>query len=392
MIRFAALTLPIAASLLLAVAIGVAAQEEGPPLSFGLEPVVGGLERPVFLAEPDDGSGRLFVVEQPGRIRTVVDGVVAPDPFLDITDRVESGGEQGLLSVAFHPEFAENGQFFVGYTSQAGEGAGDNTVSRFTVSEDDPSRADPASEEVLLAIADPYPNHNGGLLLFGPDGMLYVGLGDGGASGDPEGNAQDTGTLLGDILRLDVDGVEGDLPYAIPDDNPYADGNGGRPEIWASGLRNPWRFSFDRETGDLWIADVGQNWIEEVNLQPATDQGGANYGWDALEGTSCFADDECDPEGFVAPVAEYTHEFGCSVTGGHVYRGAEIEELVGIYLFGDFCSGLVWGLEPDGESGWTALGPVETGLNISSFAEDQSGNLYLLALDGTVYRLTRGAS
>ncbi|MBA3414561.1 MAG: PQQ-dependent sugar dehydrogenase [Chloroflexia bacterium] len=393
MLRTTTLAALLAVSLLPPVAAGVAGQEADPPLAIGLEPLVSGLERPVFLAEPDDGSGRLFVVEQPGLVRIVEAGMAAPEPFLDITDRVESGGsEQGLLSVAFHPDFAENGEFFVGYTAQAGEGSGDNTVSRFRVSADDPNRADPVSEEVLLAITDPYPNHNGGLVAFGPDGYLYAGLGDGGSGGDPEGNAQNPETLLGSILRIDIDDAAPGLPYAIPADNPYADGAGGRPEIWASGLRNPWRFAFDRETGDLWIADVGQNWIEEVNFQAANAPGGANYGWNVLEGTACFAAAACDPEPFVAPVAEYTHDFGCSVTGGYVARGAaEVEGLAGVYLFGDYCSGLVWGLAPTEADGWTTLGPVETGLNISSFAEDQAGNLYLLALDGTVYRITGGA-
>ena len=368
-----------------------AAQEPSAELAVGFEPVVAGFERPVFLAEPDDGSGRLFVVEQPGRIRIVEAGGVLPEPFLDITDRVESGGsEQGLLGLAFHPDFVANGEFFVGYTANTGEGAGDNTVSRFHVSADEPDRADPASEEVLLAIPDPYPNHNGGLVQFGPDGSLYASTGDGGSSGDPENNGQNPQTLLGNILRIDVDETVDGLPYAIPADNPFADGEGGRPEVWAYGLRNPWRFSFDRETGNLWIADVGQNWIEEVNFQPADAAGGANYGWNVLEGTSCFADDECNRERFVAPVAEYTHDFGCSVTGGYVYRGGEIEALAGVYLFGDYCSGLVWGLAPEGDD-WRTLGPIETGLNIASFAEDQAGNIYLLALDGAVYRLTGGA-
>ena len=392
MLRIPTLAALLAASLLPPLAGGVAGQDASQPLDFGLEPVVSGVDRPVYLAEPDDGTGRLFVVEQPGRIGIVEDGALAPEPFLDITDRVESGGsEQGLLSVAFHPDFAENGEFFVGYTARSDEGAGDNTVSRFRVSAADPDRADAASEEVLLAIEDPYPNHNGGLVAFGPDGYLYAGLGDGGAGGDPEGNAQNPETLLGNILRIDVNDADPGLPYAIPDDNPYADGAGGRPEIWASGLRNPWRFSFDRETGDLWIADVGQNWIEEVDFQAADDPGGANYGWNVLEGTSCYADDECNPEPFVAPVAEYTHDFGCSVTGGYVYRGGEIEALDGVYLYGDYCSGLVWGLEPDEAGGWRTLGPMETELNISSFAEDLSGNVYLLALDGTVFRLSGGA-
>ncbi len=240
-----------------------AAQEPNPfdPAAFaiGLELVADGLDQPVHVADPGDGSGRLFVVEQPGRIRIVRDGAVVAEPFLDIVDLVESeGSEQGLLSVAFDPDFPENGSFYVGYTARSGEGAGDNTVARYRVAADDPDRADPDSGEVLLAVADPFRNHNGGLVLFGPDGYLYVGMGDGGSRGDPEGNGQNPHTLLGNILRLDVRGEGGEEPYAIPPDNPFVDGEGGRPEIWAYGLRNPWRFSFDRATGDLYIADVGQ--------------------------------------------------------------------------------------------------------------------------------------
>lgn len=368
--------------------VPAAAQGAVEPFAIGLEPVAGGFERPLFVAEPDDGSGRLFVVEQPGRIRIVADGVVTEEPFLDITDRVEaSGNEQGLLSLAFHPDYAENGEFFVGYTARSEVGTGDNTVSRFRVSADDPNRADPSSEEILLAIEDPYWNHNGGLVMFGPDGYLYVGLGDGGSQGDPLGNGQNPQTLLGSILRIDVDGTEQGLPYAIPDDNPFADGSEGRPEIWAYGLRNPWRFSFDRETGDLWIADVGQTWIEEVNRLEAGEPGGANLGWNVLEGTACFVDDECDPRPYLAPVAEYTHDFGCSITGGYVSRGDALPALRGVYLYADYCTGLLWGLRPDGASGWIGLGPTETGLQILSFAEDLAGNLYLTAMDGTVYRI-----
>ncbi len=236
------------------------------PVDFGvgLEAVAGGFERPVHVADPGDGSGRLFVVEQAGRIRIVRDGEVLPEPFLDIVEIVESGGnEQGLLSVAFHPDYADNGLFYVGFTARTtddeDDSVGDNTVARYRVSADDPDRADPDSREVLLAVDDPYPNHNGGLVLFGPDGYLYAGLGDGGSGGDPEGNGQNTDTLLGSILRLDVDGAADGEPYAIPADNPFADGDGGAPEVWTYGLRNPWRFSFDRATGDLYVADVGQN-------------------------------------------------------------------------------------------------------------------------------------
>lgn len=371
-----------------------AAQEATPfdPSTFtvGLEVVVEGLEQPVHVADAGDESGRLFVVEQPGRIRIVRDGEVDPEPYLDITDIVESGGsEQGLLSIAFHPDYAENGQFFVGYTAQEGEGVGNNTIARYAVSADDPDVADPASGEILIAVEDPYQNHNGGLVLFGPDGLLYAGLGDGGSGGDPEENAQNPQTLLGSILRIDVDATSDDLPYGIPEDNPFADGAEGWPEVWAYGLRNPWRFSFDRETGDLYVADVGQNVIEEVNMVPADDLGGENYGWNPTEGTQCFLEEDCDTEGFTLPVAEYTHDFGCSVTGGYVYRGETESDLQGVYLFADYCSGLLWGMARDATGEFVVSEPVETDLNISSFGEDTAGELYVTAND-RLYRVTTG--
>ena len=357
-----------------------------------LEPVADGFDQPVHVADPGDGSGRLFVVERPGRIRIVRDGEVDPEPFLDIVDIVESSGsEQGLLSVAFHPNYEENGTFFVGYTAREGEGAGNNTIARFRVSAENADRADPASGEVLISVPDPYPNHNGGLVLFGPDGYLYAGLGDGGSAGDPQNNGQNPETLLGSLLRIDVDGTGGGTPYAIPGDNPFADGEGGRPEVWAYGLRNPWRFSFDRETGDLWIADVGQNQLEEVNIQPAASAGGENYGWNLTEGTNCYAEDECGTEGLTLPVAQYSHDFGCSVTGGYVYRREDEPALEGVYLFADYCTGLLWGLGRDETGDWVTSEPIETGLNISSFGEDAAGELYLTDLGGGLFRVTDGS-
>jgi glucose/arabinose dehydrogenase len=364
--------------------------------SFGLEPVVTGLDQPVYLADPNDGSGRLFIVERPGRILILQDGKLAPEPFLDLTDIVTSQGqEQGLLSVAFDPDFKTNGEFYVGYTantSQTGAGVGDDTIARYKVSADDPNRADPASGEVLLAIEDPYPNHNGGLVMFGPDGYLYAGFGDGGSQGDPHGNGQNTQVLLGKILRLDVHKRSGELPYAIPPDNPFADGKSGRPEIWAYGLRNPWRFSFDRATGNLYIGDVGQNTTEEIDFQPAGSKGGQNYGWNVLEGTNCYAEANCSTEGMTMPVATYTHdEGGCSVTGGYVYRGSSISALQGVYLFGDYCSGLIWGLGRNAGGEWTLSVPIQTKLNVSSFGEDARGVLYVVDLNGGVHRVTAGA-
>jgi glucose/arabinose dehydrogenase len=387
-----------AALLLPSFATQAAAQEAATPaaatpafdparFAASLETVAEGLDRPVFVADPGDDSGRLFVVEQSGTIRIMHEGEVDPEPFLDISGLIATGNsEQGLLGLAFDPSYEENGEFYVAYTANQGEGSGDNTLARYRVAADDPDRADPDSAEVLLAIPDPFPNHNGGMLAFGPDGHLYVATGDGGAGGDPLGNGQNPDALLGKILRLEVSNrAEGD-PYAIPEDNPFVDG-GGAPEVWAWGLRNPWRFSFDRETGDLWIADVGQNWIEEVSMLPAGEPGGANLGWNVLEGTACFADDECDPSPFVAPVAEYTHEQGCSVTGGYVYRGEAFPTLRGTYLFADYCTGLLWGLGLDANGEWALSEPIETGRNISSFSEDAAGGLYLIDLNGTVFRV-----
>jgi glucose/arabinose dehydrogenase len=398
----AALVLPLLAALTAPLVAPGATGAQGPgvfdPNGFGvaLTPVVDGFEQPLWVTAAPDGSGRLFVVEQPGRVRIVRDGVVAERPFLDIVDRVESGGsEQGLLSIAFHPDFAENGLFYVYYTARGSDaGVGDNTIARYRVSAEDPDRGDPASEEILLAVEDPYPNHNGGLLLFGPDGYLYAGLGDGGSSGDPQGNGQDRGTLLGAILRLDVDParVTAEEPYLIPEDNPFVGEPDARPEIWAYGLRNPWRFSFDRATGELFIADVGQNRYEEVNYQPADSAGGENYGWNLREGRHCFAEDDCTVAGLVDPVAEYDHDLGNSVTGGYVYRGQAHPDLVGTYLYADFGTGLLWGLGRDEVGAWVASDPVETGLNISSFGEDAAGELYATAFDGTLYSVSGPAS
>lgn len=338
-------------------------------------PVARGLDQPVFLAGAGDGSGRLFIVEQPGRIRVVAGGRLLEAPFLDIVDRTGSRGtEQGLLGLAFHPDYARNGQFFVDYTDRNG----DTVVSRFRVSTGDPDRAERDSEEIVLTIAQPYANHNGGQLVFGPDGYLYVGMGDGGAAGDPQDRAQNPQDLLGKLLRLDVDAGR---PYAIPPGNPFAAGAGGRPEIWALGLRNPWRFSFDRLTGDLYIADVGQGTWEEVNFAPAGAAGGENFGWPYREGAHPYEGDA--PAGLVEPVAEYSHaEGGCSVTGGYVYRGAALPALQGVYLYGDYCSGLVWGLWQPAPGRWETRLLFETRLGISSFGEDDAGELYVLDRGG----------
>lgn len=351
------------------------------PRAFTWQTVASGLERPTDLAGA--GEGRLLVLEQPGRVRLIVNGGLQAAPFLDITDRVGSqGNEQGLLGIALHPQFAENGFFYLDYTNRAGA----TVISRFQTLADG-TRADPASEKILLTIDQPYANHNGGSLAFGPDGMLYIGAGDGGSAGDPQGNGQKLTTLLGKLLRIDVNGGD---PYAIPADNPFADGQQGRKEIWAYGLRNPWRFSFDRLTGDLWIADVGQNAWEEINFQPAGAPGGVNYGWNFREGAHPYRGEPPAGLSLTDPVAEYPHPEGCSVTGGFVYRGEKLPEFFGIYLYGDYCNGRVWGLlrQPDGS--WQSQLLFETGTYLSSFGEDVSGELYLLdQRSGSVLTLMR---
>jgi glucose/arabinose dehydrogenase len=335
--------------------------------------VLSGLERPVDLQDAGDGSGRLFVIEKNGRIRIVQAGQLFDFPFLDISDRVGSGSnEQGLLGLAFHPRYVENGLFFVNYTDQNGN----TVIARYQVSEN-PNVADPSSEVVLLRVIQPYPDHNGGVLTFGPDGCLYAGLGDGGAAGDPLGNAQRPDALLGKILRLDVGSIE---PYTIPEDNPF------RNEIWAYGLRNPWRMSFDRLTGDLFIDDVEQDQWEEIDFIAAGVSGDLNFGWDYYEGTHTF--EGTPPQGaqFIAPVAEYDHSQGCSVTGGYVYRGS-LQEWQGIYLYADYCRGTVWGLLRSDE-GWKSTVLFETGVTVTSFGQDEAGEVYLVNDSGQILRLS----
>ncbi len=339
------------------------------PNAYALRKIVSGLDEPVYLTYASDGSGRLFVVEQPGRIRILQNGALLADPFLDLTDLVnDSGNEQGLLGLAFHPDYAANGLFFVNYT----DANGDTAVVRYSVSAD-PNRADPASAKMILQVAQPFPNHNGGDLVFGPDGYLYIGLGDGGSAGDPQGNGQNLKALLGKLLRIDVN--QGD-PYGIPPDNPFVGHPEARPEIWAYGLRNPWRYSFDRATGDLYIADVGQNAYEEIDYQPAGSQGGENYGWNFMEGAHPFKGQA--PAGLSAPVVEYLHQVGgCSVTGGYVYRGPSLPALNGVYLYGDYCSGQVWALYRSGSS-WENVALLNAFFTISSFGEDANGEVYVL--------------
>ena len=340
--------------------------------------------RMTSLTHAGDGSGRLFVTRQPGVVMVFpgdTDTALA-GTFLDIRDRVsDRGNEEGLLGLAFDPGYAASGHFYVYYSAANPRRS---VLSRFSVPPGS-AEADPESELVLLEIRQPFSNHNGGQIAFGPDGYLYVGLGDGGRAGDPFGNGQDRSTLLGSILRIDVGTVGERGGYGIPPDNPFrAAGDGSRPEIWAYGLRNPWRFSFDPETGDLWAADVGQNLYEEVDLiEP-----GGNYGWNAMEGNSCFSPRTgCSTEGLTRPVVQYGREDGCSITGGYVYRGSRLPQIKGAYVYGDFCSGRIWALRYDGSVVTEHLELVDSDLRISSFGLDESGELYILSFDEKIYRL-----
>lgn len=352
------------------------------------EPVVTGLSSPVDITHAGDGSGRLFITLQGGRV-VIFDGVqILSPPFLDINSLVSSGGERGLLGAAFHPNYVGNGFFYVSYTDTAG----DSVIARYSISLD-PNRADPTSGVILLTIPQPFGNHNGGQLHFGPDGYLYIGIGDGGSGGDPQNNGQDLGTLLGKILRIDVDSG---FPFTVPPDNPFVGVVGAREEIWSFGLRNPWRFSFDRLTGDMFIGDVGQNSWEEVDFQPANSTGGENYGWRLMEGNSCFNPAiNCNNGTLTLPILVYDHSVGCSVTGGYLYRGSKNPNLNGLYLYGDFCSGLIWGAQEDGLGGWNTTVLLDTNFSISTFGEDESGEIYfahLSATDGTIYQVVQSTS
>ena len=337
----------------------------------------------VALAYADDGTDRLFLVLKPGVIVMFQNDPAVGSVFLDIRDRVsDRGSEEGLLGLAFDPHYRDNGYFYVYYSAS---GPRRSVISRFSVRTGNPDRADASSERVVMEVAQPYSNHNGGQVIFGPDGYLYIGLGDGGSGGDPEGNGQRRSTLLGSILRIDVSTVDSAGSYSVPGDNPFVElRRSVREEIWAYGLRNPWRFTFDRETGELWAADVGQNRLEEVDIiRP-----GGNYGWNVMEGTECFQPRSgCRTEGLELPVAQYDHSEGCSVTGGYVYRGPSLPSLLGAYVYGDFCSGKIWALRYDGEQVTEHLELVDSDLSISSFAEDESGELFVLSLDGGLYRL-----
>ena len=341
--------------------------------------VTSGLTRPVDLQA--DGTGRLYVVEKLGHIHVIENGAWVETPFLNIEERVnDNSNEMGLLGLAFHPEYAQNGKFYVNYTGTGG----DTFISEFQVS-GDPYLANPSSEVIKLRVNQPFPNHNGGGLAFGPDYYLYIALGDGGAAGDPFGNGQNLNTMLGKILRIDPFGGEGAL-YEAAIGNPFSGDDDGLREIWDYGLRNPWRISFDALTGDLYIGDVGQGTWEEINIHPAGEPGGINFGWDYREGAHDY--DGNAPAGLTDPIAEYSHaEGGCSVTGGYVYRGS-MPEWNGIYFYGDYCTGYVWGLvNVDGQ--WQAQWLFETGQRITSFGQDDAGEIYLVSDNGDVYQLVR---
>jgi glucose/arabinose dehydrogenase len=381
--------------LIFTMALGAAAQgDEDEPVTFReaapdaaavtLTEVVSGLDRPLYVTHAGDESGRLFILEQAGLVKIWQDDALLDTPFLDLTGTVTPLGgysEQGLLGLTFHPDYAENGRFFVNFTDRNGA----SVVAEFTVSTDDPNVADRDSRRDLLTVSQPFTNHNGGMMAFGPDGYLYISLGDGGSAGDPEVNGQNPWTLLGSILRIDVDGDES--PYTVPEDNPFVEAGRGAPEIWAWGLRNVWRFSFDRATGDLYMADVGQNQWEEVNFQPADSPGGENYGWNRYEGTHAYSGGAA-PADMVLPIAEYAHsEGGCSITGGYVYRGEAVPELTGAYFYGDWCTGNIWAAYRDAAGEWQSdLFMQQPGNLISSFGEDEAGEMYVINYNGILLR------
>jgi len=335
---------------------------------------------PLAIAPSRDGTGRLFVASRAGQIWSVgADGTVPPTPMVDLAPFIVSGGEQGLLGLALHPDFPDDPRAFVNYTGENG----DTSISSIALDPADSARFDVGTLQRLLFIDQPYANHNGGATVFGPDGFLYLGLGDGGGGGDPEGNSQRLDTLLGKILRIDVD-AEGPA-YGIPPGNPFADRDG-MDEIWEYGLRNPWRLSFDRETGDLWIGDVGQGAWEEIDVARGG-AGGMNFGWNRMEGGHCYASDTCATDGLQLPVTEYGHDRGCTVIGGHVYRGGAIPQLEGDYLFADYCSGRIFAIDSATDS---LVAPAEVGHvegSVSAFGEDEAGELYVTTLGGTIYKV-----
>ncbi len=398
-------TLPLALTLVAILLCATPPAAAEPPADLELQLVIPGLVQAVALRHAGDGSGRLFVVEKPGRI-WVWDGSSTPPTmslFLGLTNRIVQGPEQGLLGLEFHPDYTENDYLYVNYTESEpdpapdcgqAQGSWNTAIERYRVSAD-PDLADPDSALRVLTVNQDFANHNGGNLLFGPDGHLYVGMGDGGSGGDPCDRAQDPGSLLGKMLRLDVDGDDFPDPgrnYAIPPDNPFV-GAAGRDEIWAYGLRNPWRWSFDRVTGDLFLGDVGQNAVEEIDLQPASSGGGENFGWDCKEGSSPFPGGSTCTGSVVDPILEYGHALGCAVTGGYRYRGHRIVGFQGTYVYADYCTGRIWLGTEDAMGGWSSSEwpDAPPGLNVTSFGEDEAGELYVVDLNA-VYRFVSPSS
>ncbi|MEO8099076.1 MAG: PQQ-dependent sugar dehydrogenase [Acidobacteriota bacterium] len=354
--------------------LGLIAQE------IRLNQIVTGTSAPTDIQSAGDGTDRLFLAEQGGRIRILRAGALLPQVFLDISALVSSGNERGLLGLAFPPGFAQSQRFYVDYTNRDGN----TVIAQYRVSANR-DVADPASAVILLTIPQPFANHNGGQVRFGPDGFLYIGLGDGGSGGDPQNNGQNLNALLGKLLRIDVESAPGTV--RIPPSNPFVNRAGARGEIWAYGLRNPWRFSFDRANGDLWIADVGQDNYEEVNYQPSESPGGEDYGWRIMEGLHCYNPSNCNMQGLTLPVAEYSHAgSACSITGGFVYRGQMWPGLRGTYIYADYCSGRIWGLDRSG-SNWVTRVLLDSGLGITTFGQDEAGEVYLAAANGRIYRV-----
>jgi glucose/arabinose dehydrogenase len=375
--------------LLVAALASIAAAVAPAALPVRAELVAGGAAAPVDIVSARDGAAQLFIVEQGGVIRILRDGVMLGTPFLDVRSLVSFGGERGLLGLAFHPKYAVNGRFYVDYT-RAGDGA--TVIASYRVSASNRDVADPASRLDLLTVAQPYDNHNGGALRFGRDGYLYIGMGDGGSANDPGNRAQNPQELLGKILRIDIDAA---TPYAIPPGNVYANG-GGRPEIFASGVRNPWRFSFDRAAGDLYIGDVGQDTQEEIDFLPWPLADGVNFGWRVVEGTRCTGltgGVPCNSATFTPPILTYDHAQGCSVTGGVVYRGRKVPVLYGRYVYADYCAGTMWSAARDRDGRWQSEPILSTGHQVTTFGEDSDGEVYWADMRrGEIHRLAPTAA
>lgn len=351
--------------------------------AIALTPFVSGLSTPVDFQTPDDGSGRIFIVQQSGTIRIISGGSLLPTPFLDISSRINfDGAEQGLLGLAFHPSYSQNKRFYLNYDRLSG-GQIQTVIAEYQLTAD-PNAADPASERILLTVNQPFTNHKGGQMAFGPDGFLYVAFGDGGSGGDPMGNGQNRGTLLGKIARIGVDPpFTSGLQYVIPADNPFV-GTSDRGEIWAYGFRNPWRFSFDSGGTRLFVADVGQDKFEEIDLV----QKGLNYGWNTMEGSHCFSPATgCNMTGLTLPIVDYDHSEGVTVIGGYVYNGTAISSLAGAYIFGDFSNGKIWGLT-ESSGTWTRTQLLNSGKNMSAFGQDAAGELYVVDYSGSVFKIT----